>query len=296
MSFPMWGAAVGAVAVSLMAPVSAAAGIPAEPEGGPGQRSGSDPCWWFNDPAGSEEVPDGDVQRLWFDKNYDSLRRDVSTCQGKAMIPVSKLSIRKAKRPKNPGQFPAFWAYVTGSQAEGGNFKLREYADLDTCHAFGTATGFSFFSQVAVPVLIVPPSTGGNGSDLVVPSKASVVKRAWGDGPDCPRENEGYTTDMTVSINISSTGFTLRGTIGDGVSMVGDDYSTFTFSKAQRKLINNPKRGVLTFTVTHAGGGDANTPGQCQDITEVDYSCAWAESRTLTLVLVRADMADLARL
>ena len=277
------------LAASFLAPIpSVASATPYSPV----QVRSDDPCWWYNDPTARQYADD--IAPSYFLQTYTQIRSEVNACQKKALIPVKKLSIKKPKKPKAAGM-PAFWVYVTGAQASGQHWSIP-LTDPEICTRELTTQGYSLYSQRAVGVLIGPQSSSGVGMGVGVVAKASVIDRAWGTGTDCVRVEEARTTDVSVELDFSTAGIGLRAITGEGVTMYGDP-SFFAFSDAQRKLITNPNKGVLTFTISDSGGGDIDSPGTCEGFGDGDrsYSCHWAAARSLTVVLVRAEPLDLAR-
>lgn len=251
-----------------------------------------DPCMPFTDPdfAYSPEQ----VAAL-IGKDYASLRQEIAACQGKALTELKKPKMKKPKVPKIPGMPPTFWVYVTGSQAEMWSWSLPLEPDPVMCTSAISGQRFTVVSPV--PAGATLSNTVGNAVGVTV--KAGVVDTGWGQGSDCDPTNWAGIVDGIVSFDFSTEGIRLQTYISRDRDLSweygNDSGDAFVrkFSKTDRAALLNPRKGILTYTLTRSDAGDAVTDsGSCMGWGD-EGTCTYANSWGLKITLVRAEPMDL---
>ena len=130
--------------------------------------------------------------------------------------------------------------------------------------------------------------------------KASVKNIGWGRGSDCEPNNSAGPVNGNVTFSFSTKGIRLQSYIATEQDL-GWEYTNESniflrkFSKKERADLLNPRKGVLTFTLSHHAAGNPETDdgfGTCAAWGD-DGSCTWAHSWGVKIILVRADPMDL---
>lgn len=251
-----------------------------------------DPCLLFTDPDfaySPEQVSDLMAQ------DYATLRKEIAECQGKALTELKPPKLKKPKVPKIAGMPPTFWVYVMGSQVETWAWSLPLDPDPVMCTSAIAGQRFTLVSPIPTGAIV----DTAVGYEVAVDVKAGVKDSGWGQGSDCDPTNWSGSVDGGVSFDLTMSGIRLNTFISSDRDLrwefAGDSRDTFTraFSKKDKAAILNPRKGVLTFVLTHSDAGSAQTDtGTC--ITWGDEgSCTWAHSWGVKIILVRADPMDL---
>jgi hypothetical protein len=250
-----------------------------------------DPCLMFNDPDFSYT---GDQVDALISQDYASLRREIAECQGKALTKVKKPKLKKPKVPQIPGQPPAFWVYVMGSQVETWRWSLPLEPDPVMCTSAISGQRFTVVSPKPSGAML--SDSQGNGINVKV--RAGVVDTGWGSGSDCEPVNGADTVDGSVTFDFSTAGIRFQSLVSSDRDLAWEFTNTDSiflrpFTKKEKAALLNPRKGVLTFTLTHNDAGNAETDtGSCSAWGD-DGTCTWAHSWGIKIILVRADPMDL---
>jgi len=251
-----------------------------------------DPCEQFTDPdfAYTPEQVDALIS-----SDYATLRKEIAECQAKALTELKPPKLKKPKVPRIPGQPPAFWVYVMGSQVETWAWSLPLEPDPIMCTSAISGQRFTVVS----PVPAGASPTRGMGNEIGVDVTAGVVNTGWGQGSDCNPDNSAESVKGRVSFDFTTSEIQLNSYIASEQNL-GWEYDnnaptifTRKFTKKEKAALFNPRKGVLTFTLNHNDAGSAQTDtGSC--ITwGTDGTCTWAHSWGIKIVLVRAEPMDL---
>lgn len=212
----------------------------------------------------------------------------------------------KLKKPKIPkASPPAFWAYVRYAHVDM-SFKTIPLDDPEICSKF--LVGNSLVVRSATPGFVV---VGEEYGELPVTSALNEAERSWPSGCEAPPEprDGAYSGYFTMSME-SARRLELGSSVGcygylpmppaslpcTPLSLSETLPQYVALSPGVQRDLRNPRKGIIRINLSGGGAGNAGSedPRTCTNWGDgdADYTCGWASSWRVQLILVRADIFD----